>query len=337
MPNFLADLGRGGPAITGALRDVTQTALTLEQMKSMNQERAVRENTLRAQEFEFKRAKDEEERKNRVIPFNLAIQTLRPEAKEGTELYKEAYNFAKGFGYIENVAGEEVIRGRNLESALLQFKGNEERFYTASLKDINNAITQLQAPTEKPLKPEEQQARQQQLESLNARKINVIDKLAGEEENKRKREREKIEQEAQIKANEEALKFGYAEASIRTKGEEERKLKDITNKKANKEKTFEAMEKERRKTYVSYKEAQDKGNMEKADALKDVYKAQTNDIIEAFPDKKVAELLKEEEAAISEDWISKLSNVGKQTWQALTTPKENILNEKSKKYSMPKK
>lgn len=243
MPNFLADLGRGGPAITNALTDVTKTALTLEQMKGEKQNQAIRDNQLRIQQFTFEKEQKEEERKNRIIPFKSAAQALRPEAKEGTKLLEEMYNFTKGLGYIETVGGEEVISERNIEAAIANFKGNEERFWSASLTDINNTITQLQTPPEKPLKPEETQARQQQLQILEARKTSVLNKLKGEEVLKLEREQKIKQQEIEAKASEAANKFGYDTALEITKGEEARKLEKVkatTKEKPDKNSTWES-------------------------------------------------------------------------------------------------
>ena len=324
MPNFLADLGRGGPAITGALRDVTQTALTLEQMKSMNQERAIRENTLRMQQVTFEKEQKEEERKNRVIPFNIAASALRPEAKEGTELYKEMYNFAKGLGVIENVGNEEVISGRNIETAIAQFKGNEERFWDASLKDINNTITQLQAPTEKPLKPEEQQARQQQIETLLARKTGVINKLKGEAQLKLEREQTLKEQEITAQKEKATEKFKTDIALEIVKGEEAIKLEREKAKSTIKEKITDKKEKDIKHiedTIDKYDEDiaaySIKDNPLALDAIKpiELKRKQTIKKWESLTGKKYPVVPEIENTEETKDWTSWLSDIGTQAIQ----------------------
>ena len=323
MPNFFADLGHGGPAITNALTDVTKTALTLEQMKGEKQAQAIRENTLRMQQFEYEKEAQAEKRRNQVLPINSVISTLRPEAQVGTELHKEMYGLVKGLGYIETIAGEEVISGRNIEAGVALFKGNEERFYTASLNDINKAITQLSQPTEKPLKPEEQVKVTQQLENLQARKVKIINAIKGEEQLRLEREQKIKEQEITAQKERDTEKFKADINLERVKGEEAIKLEREKIKTKGAEKLTDKKEKDIKHIedvidkYDKEIAAYDiKDNPLALDAIKPIKlkREQTIKKWEKLTGNKYPTLPKTEEP-IEEDWMSSLSNKGKQIIQ----------------------
>lgn len=313
MPNFLADLGRGGPAITGALRDVTQTALTIEQLKGEKQNQAIRENELRKQKLILETADKEEERKNRVIPFNQVAQYFK--VQEGTELYKEVENFGNIFGYIETINGEKVVSVRNIEEAVKQYKGNETRFWRAELNDLNTAIAKLKQPTEKPLKPEEQEIVKQQIMGYEARRTGVINALYGEEALKAQREKDLETQKAATKEKEMVLEYTYkyglgeqekekAIAVEKLKGKqkaEEDKLKPPVRQ------TFEYMEQARRATYRDMKKAEDDGDIQEAEALKDIYIDQTKEIRNAYPKKEIKEYLIKKEEKSNKGFLDKFS------------------------------
>ena len=141
----------------------------------------------------------------------------------------------------------------------------------------------------------------QQIMTYEARRTGVINNLYGNEALKAQREQAKMKQEADIRADEAALKYQRDWELLGKKIEGAKaieKIKVEKSKKTPKEQTFEYVENARRKSYLAYKKAMDDGDIEEAEAQKDIYRAQTDEIRKGFPKKQITEFMKKEEPAL---------------------------------------